>query len=267
MTNFDVSSFSDAYCKFIEQKYSSRNSATAYIMHDAICEYIEDEIITKFPNSKVNVRVGNKTSKEYRYKSNLHDKKMDIAIVWGEGKTADMIAAISFKMPLKSVNKNLRNYFEIYVGDTTLTQFDKKPMFYFMILDENSIKVDDGKVKIERISNQSVKPFQKVINHKNDDYFKPKSTLIFKVDFNDSEYKKNFEGKKFTTMKNPKKNLKNHIDGVKKSCAKIAVLDATNWKEDYKDKMNDFFSKIHDVIKLYIDDVINGESDIQTKQA
>lgn len=216
-----------SYICYINDNYSSRSQKSPNIIHELLAEFLQlliDNIddISIEDKSHLKIRTA-KNDGEYHFKSEIHEKKFDITLVYSsaEGsKTFNVpILAISFKMPLSSVNKNLKNYFEMNIGDTTLVKECGTPFYFFMLLDDNSMQTHGKDIEIEKISNKSMLPFTKILNAKKYSNYKPNLSVILKVNYDDFNYKKESNSRsKLETQANVHKEI------IKNCCPEICFL-------------------------------------------
>lgn len=234
----------EAYLKYIDEAYSARSSRPANIMHDAI----RDAILTVIdPRDGFDVQT-NANGGEYKFESMIHEKKIDVTVVDKHTNNAPIVA-ISFKMPLMSVNKNLKNYFEMNIGDATLVKDNGVPFYYFMILDNSSLKKENDILRIEGISDKSIEPFNKVMNSKIYSSFRPNYTFILRVDFGDNAHKQSYENLSFFNFKNASSQHKIIVNDFEPIIS-VYNNDKT-WTTDFDEKFDLFKKSIQLEIELY----------------
>ena len=238
-----IDKIKEAYIKYINSDYSSRNQESSKIMHDAIRDFIQN-ILDDEDNFKI--KTANHDG-EHNFTTRIREKRIDITVY--DSLEKKPIVAISFKMPLSSVNKNLKNYFEMNIGDSSLVREGGIPFFYFMILDKHSMKFDRGKYRLDDISSKSIEPFSKVMSENCYSLFRPNQTFIAKIDFGDKKFKDDNIGKNKKAVLSKREEQLEIIKNYK-STASVYTKDG-EWTEDF-DKFLEYFKKSIELeIELY----------------
>lgn len=247
-----------------ESYYSSRNQKAPSYMHEEIAKELR-QVISTWPNLEIRTSI---SGGEVKLKTDLHDKKLDIAIIDKDivKPNNNVIIAISFKMPLASVNKNLKNYIEMNVGDTALIKEAGVPFYYLIFMDQFPIKVTEQKFDYEELSLKSLDGFCSVMLKPRTNKYRTDGILAISVNFNDLDFKKTKVGLNFSDAKGSKdreiignEHLKLFKTDIIESKVGIKVLNSKcEWEENFDDvwaefkKMIKLEIELHEIRKKYM---------------
>lgn len=232
--------------------YGSEDQIAPNFMHDAIRNELQP-IASKFGYE---VKTKNKGG-EYKLKTEIHSKNIDISIIDPTLPIEQqIIIAISFKMPMASVNKNLKNFGETNIGDTALIKEAGIPFYYIAIIDKHPIKLEDGKFTLEKLSKTSLKVFTDLMEKPRSNKYRTDGIFIAVVDFKDVQFKQSVEGQPFSSQSDRRNIGESHlkfIDDVSSENIKINVVDSVgNWIDNFDETWIAFKEMIKLEIQLSV---------------
>lgn len=161
-----------------ENKNATRSSKLLEPIHSAIADFIREKTnkyqVISMPDS------------EYRFVSDLGDKKVDIAIVDKDNK---LKGAIMFKGIRSEYNKNANNYYENMKGESSLFIDNEIPVYQIIFIPTLvKHKKSNGEQSFEIPTEKSYNNYNNFIHNKSNYW----SKLKLGVYYFDIEYENNY---------------------------------------------------------------------------
>lgn len=240
-----------AYKKYIEGKfengrekmwYGSEDQVAPNTMHDAIAAELEP-IARRWGYAVRSSGFGG----EVKLKTEIHNKDIDIAIV--EPSSLRIVLAISFKMPMSSVNKNIKNFGEGHIGDTALIKESGTTFFYIALIDRFPILSKDGLFSYEELSDTSLGVFTDIMSKPRSNKYRSDVIFIIKSNFNDRTFKESKINLPFLAQNDRKTIALDHLSYLSTHLSSSSIVlevkkpDGT-WTSDFEREWNNFIELV-----------------------
>ena len=177
-----------SYIEYIRSGHSSRDANKVNVIHDGIREKIIERSneLNLFNIDDYEIRTSN-FGGEHKVTAPFGSKNVDVAIL----KDGECIVATFVKFGVASVNKNLNNYVQLMIGETSVVKDHGPSVYQLVIFDKTPFKFNKKGVAtdVEEISDVSFAGYSKIFKQRKSNKYRPDGLCICICDFGNTEFK------------------------------------------------------------------------------